>query len=234
MERKSKSIAAVAAVFLILAVGVFCGWYFWRRELPKKQASTQNQAIDLGRGFSYFFTDSSHKIASGKTQGKFQSGQEADILLSGMDFNNTGGPLLFNHPGNVASDGKHLILTDRNNNRVLIWNTLPTKNKKPDLVLGQNDFIQNNPGKGLDQMNWLVGVATDGKRLLVADTYNDRILIWNNFPTQNGQKADYAISNPDNSRSMDEGSRAIAWPWAVWTDGQKLIVASTGNGRVFI
>jgi len=190
--------------------------------------------IDLGQNFSYYETGSSYKVATTQTTGNFKSGQEADILLSGIDFNNADGPLLFNHPGNIASDGQRLILADRNNNRVLIWNTLPTQNKKPDLVLGQKDFIQNNPGAKLDQMNWPVGVATDRKRLLVADTYNDRILIWNTFPTQNGQTADYAISNPDNSRPMDENSKAIAWPWAVWTDGQKLIVTSTGNGRVFI
>ncbi len=227
-----KILLGLIIVIILAAIG-FGGWYILKN-WNQKEGAGLSQAIDLGKGFSYYKTGSSYKIASGKTSGSFKSAQEADILLSGIDFNNAGGPLLFNHPGNVASDGKRLILADRNNNRVLIWNTLPTQNKEPDLVLGQKDFIQNNPGTELDQMNWPVGVATDGTRLLVADTYNDRILIWSTFPTKNGQPADYAISNPDNSRPMDDNSKAITWPWAVWTDGQKLIVTSTGNGRVFI
>lgn len=230
-----KKVYIALIVLILLSLGGLA-WYFgfYKKSPSKEGAPATTSAIDLGQGFSYYKTGFSYKVASGKTSGSFHSGQEADILLSGIDFNNTGGSLLFNHPGNVASDGKYLVLADRNNNRVLIWNSLPTQNKEPDLVLGQMDFTANNPGAELNQMNWPIGVATDGTRLLVADTYNDRILIWNRFPTQNGQPADYALSNPDNSRLMDENSQAIAWPWAVWTDGQKLVVTSTGNGRVFI
>lgn len=229
----NKKIFFIFIVLFLIILGGAGYFYFFKKTNQEKELSGF-KTVDLGRGFSYYLTGSSYKVASGTTSGIFKTGQEADILLSGIDFNNTGGPLLFNHPGNIASDGKRLILADRNNNRVLIWNELPTQNKEPDLVLGQKDFIQNNPGTGLDQMNWPVGVATDGKRLLVADTYNDRILIWENFPTQNGQAADYALGNLDNSRPMDDNSKAITWPWAVWTDGTKLIVTSTGNGRVFI
>lgn len=216
---------ALAALFLVGRGG---------KEEDGGGGQAADGAIDLGRGFSYYETGASYKVAEGKTQGSFRSGQEADILLSGVDFNNAGGGLLFNHPGNLASDGTRLILADRNNNRVLIWNTLPTGNREPDLVLGQKDFTTNEPGSGLDGMNWPVGVATDGTRLLVADTYNDRVLVWNTFPSSNGQPADYAIGKLDDLPPMDDGSRSVEWPWAVWTDGQKLIVASTGNGRVLI
>lgn len=53
-------------------------------------------------------------------QSWFQTGQNADLVLSGVDFNNTGGPLLFNHPSGIASDGTRFLLCDRFNNRVLI------------------------------------------------------------------------------------------------------------------
>ena len=46
----------------------------------------------------------------------FRTGQNADLMLSGVDFNNTGGPLLFNHPSGIASDGTHFLLCDRFNN----------------------------------------------------------------------------------------------------------------------
>ena len=62
------------------------------------------------------FVESSYKVASGNTSGWFHTGQDADIMLSGIDFNKTGGPLLFNHPMDIASDGKHLLLADTWNN----------------------------------------------------------------------------------------------------------------------
>lgn len=159
-----------------------------------------------------------------KTYGWFTTGQDANILLSGIDFNNAGylntpgDGLLFNHPGNIATDGKRLLLVDKNNNRVLVWTSIPAGNQSPYLVLGQKDLTTNDPGTGLDGLNWPVGVAIGNDKVVVADTYNDRLLIWNSFPTQNGQSADFEIKTD------------IKWPWAVWTDGVKLIVTKTGGG----
>jgi len=179
------------------------------------------------------FTDSKYKTVSSKPNGWFTTGQEADIMLSGFGFNNAGGPLLFNHPGNIATDGKRLILADRNNNRVLIWNELPANsNEEPDLVLGQKDFITNNPGSGLDEMNWPIGLATDGKYLLVTDVENDRVLIWNEFPTANGEPADLVLGGIKEESIDRRGS--IVWPWAAWTDGQKVVVTSTATYQVLI
>ncbi|MFZ3077563.1 MAG: hypothetical protein WA139_03850 [Candidatus Aenigmatarchaeota archaeon] len=181
-------------------------------------------------------TGAAYKTVSAKPAGWFATGQDADILLSGIDFNNAGGPLLFNHPGTAASDGVHLLLADRNNNRILIWNTLPTGNTPPDLVLGQKDFYSNNPGTGLDRMNWPVSVSVGGGKVVVADTYNNRILIWNSFPTESGQAADLAINSPQENllQSQSEKKRSIQWPWGVWTDGKKLAATSTQNGAVLI
>ena len=168
-------------------------------------------------------TGATYKSVTAKPlSGWFRTGQDADIMLSGIDFNNTGSPLLFNHPGEVATDGTRLLLADRNNNRVLIWNKLPTSNIPPDLVLGQKNFITNNPGKAADQMNWPVGVSAQNGKVAVADTYNDRILIWNSFPTKNGQPADLIIESK------------LRWPWDVWTDGNKLAVSNTGGSSVFL
>ncbi|MBM4034296.1 MAG: hypothetical protein FJ291_21325 [Planctomycetes bacterium] len=181
--------------------------------------------------------NSSYRVAKGGTSGFFVTGQKADLMLSGIGFNNTGGPLLFNHPGGVATDGTRLLLADRNNNRILIWSRLPEANTPPDLVLGQKDFTSNDPGTGLDQLNWPVSVATDGRRVVVADTYNDRILVWNSFPTRSGQAADFALGGrpkrPERP-GLPPPRSLTPWPWAVWTDGQKLIVTSTGSGSVLI
>jgi hypothetical protein len=191
---------------------------------PDKQAGSSNIAVKT--------TGAKYKTVFSKPDpsGWFTTGQNADIVLSAIDFNNTGGPLLFNHPGTVASDGTHLLLADRNNNRVLIWNKLPTGNTPPDLVLGQKNFTANNPGTELDEMNWPVSVSVGGGKVVVADTYNNRILIWNSFPTRNGQAADLTLED-----QVGTEKKRITGPWGVWTNGKKLAVSNTwGAGSVLL
>ena len=182
------------------------------------------------------FTNSTYKSVLEKPTGWFETGQEADIVLNWFGFDNSGGPLMFNHPGAVATDGIHLILADTWNNRILIWNSLPEGNEPPDVVLGQKDFYSNDPGIGPDKFNWPVGVATDGERLFVADTYNNRIMVWTEFPTENGEPADIVLGAPDfyTRGDLTTPKQTILWPWAVWTDGQKLVVTSTASASVLI
>ena len=180
--------------------------------------------------------ESSYTAAPGNTSGFFKTGQSADILLSGFDFNDAGGALVFNHPSGIASDGTRLFLADTDNNRVLVWNTLPTSNTPPDLVLGQKDFATNNPGKGRDQMNWPMSLSTDGQRLVLGDVFNDRILIWNSIPTVSGAPADIVLQGSEPDGPQDPQSKSyFAGPWGVWTDGEKLVVSNTwGGGSVLI
>ncbi len=74
----------------------------------------------------------------------------------------------------------------------------------------------------MDRMNWPIGISVAGGKVLVADTYNDRVLIWNSFPTTSGQAADMELKT------------GIKWPWAVWTNGTKLVITSTGNSKILI
>jgi hypothetical protein len=155
-------------------------------------------------------------------------------MISGVDFNNTGGALTFNHPNGLASNGSNLLVCDRFNNRVLIWNTAPGNwNTPPDLVLGQANFTSSNPGTGKGNLNWPgnASVSANGK-LAVADTENDRILIWNSFPTSNGQAADISIHLP--TICPINVPKKWEWPWGFWTDGTKLAaVATQGSTLLF-
>lgn len=172
-------------------------------------------------------------FGSNGTYGWFTTGQDADILLSGVDFNNAGylvtegDGLLFNHPGNIATDGTRLLLADTWNNRVLIWNTIPDGNVSPDMVLGQDSLTTNDPGTALNRMNWPVGVSTANDKVVVADTENDRILTWNSFPTSNGQPCDLYLD-------LKQYDPEMGWPWAVWTNGTKIIATSTKGAAVLI
>jgi hypothetical protein len=160
--------------------------------------------------------------------GWFTAGQEASIVLSSQGFDRAGGPLDFLFPGNLTSDGHNLVLADTRNHRVLIWNRAPRGNDPPDLVLGQKDFFGNAPGTDLDRMNWPVGVATDGTRLVVADCWNDRLLVWSRFPTANGAPADFQIRAARGSESL------VRMPYSAWTDGQVLAVANRGSGALLV
>jgi hypothetical protein len=163
----------------------------------------------------------------------FTTGQNADLMLSGVDFNNTGGPYLYNHPSGIASDGTRFLLCDRFNNRVLVWNSLPIQwNTPPDLVLGQSTFTSNNPGTTKSSLNWPgnVSVGSNGV-VVVADTENDRILIWRQFPTQNAQAASVSISLPVLTPPQ---TMRLEWPWGVWTDGMRVAaVATRGAALLF-
>ncbi len=182
-----------------------------------------------------------YRFVTEKPAGWFTSGQPADIVLYATAFNETT-PLLLNHPGKVALAGGRLLVADAGNNRVLVWNAVPTAdNQLPDLVLGQLDFTANAARLGPDGMNWPMGIASDGGRLLVADAFNYRILVWNSFPTRNGQSADLVLGQPDFWTWRPElagverdPTTGVYWPWEVWTDGNRVAATSHEDGTLLV
>lgn len=87
-------------------------------------------------------------------------------------------------------------------------------------------------------MNWPVSVATDGQHVVVADTYNGRVLIWNDFSTQNGAAAAVVIvgSQSGEGGGVTLSKSRFGWPWGVWTNGEKLGIPRTitSDGRSLI
>src|SRR6185369_1700091 len=72
------------------------------------------------------------------------NGTPADVVIGQPDFAttgaNTGGisASTMNGPVYSYSDGTRLVVADRGNRRVLVWNTIPTRNQQPaDVVIGQ-------------------------------------------------------------------------------------------------
>ena len=145
--------------------------------------------------------------------------------LATFGFSSTLGSTIFDHPSGLATNGVNLLLADRGNNRILVWNTAPTSSSTaPDFVLCQATTTGTGSGAGLNQCNWPSdAIITSTGKLLVADTDNNRILIWNTMPTTTGQSASYAI---------DLGTDA--WPWGVWSNGTKVIASATGKSQLRI
>jgi len=140
-----------------------------------------------------------------------------------MGYASTSGTSLFDHPSGLASDGNNLVLVDRGNNRILVWKSAPTgPTTAPDFVLCQQNTTSTTSGSSLSQCNWPSdAVVTATGKLLVADSDNNRILVWSSMPTSTGTSASYAI---------DLG--ADAWPWGIWSDGTRVVASMTGKSRL--
>jgi len=171
----------------------------------------------------------------------------ADVVIGQPDFTtttpNTGGVsgATMDTPTAVRLVAGRLVVSDIRNNRVLIWNTLPTTNGQPaDLVLGQADLVGAEANRGgaasSSTLDHPYGIASDGTALLVADMLNDRILIWESFPTVNGAPADVVLGQPDFvSTSSNNGGRSASTlyePHALSFDGVRLFLADSKNNRV--
>lgn len=174
------------------------------------------------------------------------NGSEASIVLGQASFNEdasgSGAAALRNANG-VWTDGTRVAVADTSNSRVLIWTSFPTTNKQPaDLVLGHPDFgLGHCPGSpglgsvGASTMCRPESVYSDGVRLFVADTDNNRVLVWRSFPTVNGQPADFVIGQPDlTSNGEGHGASQLWHPSGVTTAGDHLFVADTWNSRVLV
>lgn len=140
----------------------------------------------------------------------------------------------------VASD--KLFVADSSNNRVLIWNSLPTTNgQAADIVLGQPDMnsnASNNGGVSAQSMAKPSFVYSDGTRLVVAEEGNHRVLIWNSIPTVSHKAADVVLGQPNMTSAAPNnggvGAGTLWGPQGVLISGGKLFVADYFNCRILI
>mgnify|MGYP000512723081 CR=1 FL=1 len=166
---------------------------------------------------------------------------ELDLLFKGDERS----PFLA--PRGVHVSNNIMVVSDTGQNRVFIWKQIPTETYvTPDVILGQDD-IQNtgrNSGKEVNASSLMYpsGIWTDGNKLIVADAWNHRVLIWNSMPKSNGQPADVVIGQPDfqgNQPNVDgigksPSAQTLNWPYGVTVFKGKLFIADTGNRRVLV
>jgi uncharacterized protein (TIGR03437 family) len=178
---------------------------------------------------------------------------QAAIVLGQPDFTTTDPALKatqsgLRNPTAVASDGIHLVIADTDSNRVLIWNSIPIRNNQPaDVVVGQPNFTSNsslNPPTA-SSMSGPQGVwiGQDGK-LFVADTHNNRVLIFNRIPTTNGAAANVVLGQANFNVGIERNiaqvtpnpkPTTLSDPVSVTTDSLgHLFVADLGYNRVLV
>lgn len=172
---------------------------------------------------------------------------KADVVLGQPDFTTTelkpAAQNTLRNPLGVAYNGRVLAVADTDNNRVLIWRSLPAVNQQPaDLVVGQKDFTSSAPGLGESALRGPTGLFLDDNNgLWVADTGNNRVLYFGEI-TQNGQAAKLVLGQPNlttdqqRSRFPEYISKADSMlaPSSVWVGAGKVIVADLGLSRVLI
>ncbi|MFA5777871.1 MAG: hypothetical protein WC870_00005, partial [Candidatus Paceibacterota bacterium] len=180
----------------------------------------------------------------------------ADVVIGQADFTsftaNQGGTVAantLNAPGVLFSDGTKLFVTDNSNNRVLIYNTIPTSNNaSADVVVGQPNMTSstaNNGGIGANTLSGPRGVYSDGTKLFISERTNNRVLIFNTIPTSNGASADVVVGQPNMTSSTTNNGGVAANRLGfsssfanangqIVTVGTKLIIADPGNSRVLI
>ena len=127
-------------------------------------------------------------------------------------------------------------------------------------ILGQTSINGSKAGYKLNELNWpneaVAAVVGNQIKLFVTDTSNNRILVWDDLLSAIESKtaesgvhyapsADYSIMekcdvNKVNYNTMTDKKlvnvheSGIKWPWAVWTDGTRLMCTSTSDGYLLI
>jgi hypothetical protein len=135
-----------------------------------------------------------------------------------------------------------LVVADTGNHRVLIWHDLPTRDEQPcDVVLGQPDEFGEGPSAGSGDtrkgLHLPTGVLVHDGRLVVADAWHHRVLIYDQVPQSPGAVPDLVLGQPDLASVAPNaggecGQATMYWPFGIAIVDGRLYVADTGNRRV--
>jgi uncharacterized protein (TIGR03437 family) len=183
------------------------------------------------------------------------SNANADIVLGQPNFTShtclaTPSASSMCDPTSVTTDGTRLIVTDLGNNRVLIFNQIPTTNgAAADVVVGEPDFATNDINatnnttdpspssccSGSSSLQFPRDAFSDGQRLIISDSGNNRILVYNTMPTVNGAFPDAIIGQYDPIGHL-EGLTAekLANPMGLMPLPYGGFLVADGNNRRFL
>lgn len=136
-----------------------------------------------------------------------------------------------------SGSGIKIYITDKDFNRVEVFNQITANGQAAVQVLGQTDFISSTSGLSQSALASPSGVDVDTTgKVYVADTNNNRIMIWNTAITSNGQTANVVLGQTwFYSNGSGVSATALYKPADVSVDSTgKLYTADSGNNRVLI
>jgi NHL repeat len=178
------------------------------------------------------------------------NGCPADLVLGQHDFgtrdeNGGGEPSLssMRWPHDVTVWNGSLCVTDAGNNRIMIWDDLPTRNNQAcNRLLGQIDPTQVDHNQSLywpsaSTLHMPYGIASSGKWLVAADTANSRLLGWHADDNAH-QASARALTGQEDFHAKGDNRWALpsrgslCWPYGIAVCGDVAVVADSGNNRV--
>lgn len=136
------------------------------------------------------------------------------------------------------------LIADTGNNRILGFKKVPTSTATPaDFVYGQDDMASNNRSDLLNQPS-KVSFSKDGTKLLVVDSGNNRVLVWDAALTNFTGTGQVPINTVVPNKVVGDGTSAISATSLSNPTGasfaptiaspNRLVVADKGNNRVLI
>jgi len=133
----------------------------------------------------------------------------------------------------VCSNGKMLV-ADRNNNRVMAFNRVPTANgTAADFVIGQADFVTNGAATTDKGLNHPYAAYCMANKLFVVEQGNHRILVFDPIPTATNPTASYVIGQPDMVTGTSGCTAGkLNSPYEILRYGDTFFLADGGNQRV--
>lgn len=173
-------------------------------------------------------------------------GDVADFVLGQPNFTNTEAFTTIsglNNPRGIAFlSGNRLAVADYGNNRIVVYDTTAIQNGEPAvLLLGQQDFNYSIVDVSATGMRGPQSVAylPEKDRLFVADTFNSRVLVFDNISSGavTGRFADYVLGQTDFERTGGATTNlGVRYPSGVAVDSvsKKLFVADSENNRVLV
>jgi len=197
--------------------------------------------VSLNQGIMYI-TDYGNTRILGYNSIPTQNGAAADFVIGQTNFSsNSSGTTAstLKDPWANSISGSTLIVADTNNNRVLLFNPVPTATgASASIVVGQSSMTASGSGCTASNLQGPGEALEAAGKLVVADYDNSRILIWNTIPSTNGVAADIVVGQPNMTTCTTNtggiSASSLNYPGDVWTDGTKLIVADSGNNRVLV
>jgi len=202
-------------------------------------------------GGTFWVADTGNRRVLGWSGGLGEPGVAPDIVLGQPSMNergeNRGGAVSassFRWPHSVAGDDATLFVADAGDHRVLGWSPLPTGDRPANMVVGQADFTRSEEltyrPQGPQRLRFPYAVVSDDRRMLVADTANNRVLAWEPVPRDGQGAAAKMVFGQDDfdlhgeNRWLAITDDSLCWPYGLSLCGDVLAIADSGNNRVVL
>ena len=176
------------------------------------------------------------------------NGKNAVNVLGKPDFTTGGSSTTQSGMGAVkdtAYDSKNnrLFASDRGNHRIIVFDVASiTDGESAVNVLGQANFTSGSANRGgtaaQNSLNFPTGLAYADPYLYVADTDNNRVLVFDVDSITDGENAAYVLGQPNfTTTSCGTTAAKMCQPWGgltVDTFAKKLYTVDLNNNRVLI